>query len=124
MLIELEKNTGLKINFSKTKILTYGNIPPALNIIGLTQSSLKHLGIHLAFDFLKAAQITYDELLYNLNKKANVLSFRNSYNIFKIRNLCMLLLNSLCFQIFPVYCPNNEQIKKTMENNFEILAHG
>ena len=112
MLIDLEKSTGLKINFSKTKILTYGNIPPALNIIGLIQSSLKHLGIHLSFDFKKAAQITYDELLYNLNKKAKALPLRNSYNIFKRRNLCMSLLNSMCFHIFRVYCPNNEQIKK------------
>ena len=112
MLNELENSTGLKINFSKTKILVHGTIPPNLSKIGTIQSSLKHLGIHLSFDMKNAAQITYDELLNNLNKKAKFLPLRNSYNIFKRRNLCMSLLNSMCFHIFRVYCPNIEQIKK------------
>ena len=37
---------------------------------------------------------------------------KSSYNILKRRNLCMSLLNSMCFHIFRVYSPNSEQIKK------------
>ena len=112
MLSRLETSTGLKINFSKTKILVNGPQPPNLNLIGNVYPHLKHLGIYLSFDMNLGAKLTYDELLTKLDSKAKHIPLRSNYNIFKRRNLCMSLLNSMCFHVFRVYSPNGEYTKK------------
>ena len=112
MLLRMEACTGLKMNFSKTKILIHGAMPVNLDKLGVIHSHLKHLGVYLSFNNNVGSQLTYDELLSNLDRKAMNFPLKSSYNILKRRNLCMSLLNSMCFHIFRVYSPNSEQIKK------------
>lgn len=112
MLIQMEKSTGLKINFAKTKILVHGSLPFSLDLIGSVQPNLKHLGIFLSFDNNMGAKLTYDELITNLEKKAMKYPLKSSYNIFKRRNLCTALMNSMCYHIFRIYAPNSCQTKK------------
>ena len=112
MLSKLEETTGLKVNFTKTKILTNGIAPANLDIIGKVQPYLKHLGIFISFDMLQGAKLTFDELILKLDKKAKQYPLHSNYNIIKRRNLCMSLLNSMCFHIFRVYSPDTYQTKK------------
>ena len=112
LLTKMEKNTGLKINFSKTKILVHGSLSFSLDLIGSVQPQLKHLGIFISFDMATAANLTYTELIEKLEKKAMNNPLKSSYNILKRRNLCAALMNSMCFHVFRVYSPNNSQTKK------------
>ena len=112
MLSKLEETTGLKVNFSKTKILSNGNVSANLDLIGTVHSFFKHLGIFISFDMIQGAKLTYDELIKKLERKAKQYPLHSNYSIIKRRNLCMSLLNSMCFHIFRVYSPNSTQIKK------------
>jgi len=112
LLIKMEQNTGLKINFSKTKILVNGSLPFSLDLIGSIQHQLKHLGIFLSFNMADGANSTYNELIENLEKKAMKYPLKSNYNIFKRRNLCTALMNSMCFHVFRIYSPNSSQTKK------------
>ena len=112
LLSKLEETTGLKVNFTKTKILTNGIEPANLDIIGKVQPYFKHLGIIISFDMAQGAKLTYDELIQKLDRKAKQYPLFSNYSIIKRRNLCMSLLNSMCFHIFRVYSPNSTQTKK------------
>ena len=112
LLLELKHCLGLQINFKKTKILTNGNYPIQLKEIGQVVASLKHLGIYLSFDENLSYDLTYKDLCIRLEKKAQNVSMKNSFNLFKRRNLTNALLNSMCFHIFRIYQPNEKFSKK------------
>lgn len=112
LLIRLKASIGLHVNFKKTKIITNGAYPKNLNEIGNFCNDFKHLGIYLSFDLELAAEKTYSELICNLDKKSKTLPMRGGYNLFKRRNLCSSLLNSMCYHVFRIFSPNDDQCNK------------
>ena len=112
LLEKLNKCLGLQINYKKTKILVNGSYPDNLYELGNIVDSLKHLGIYLSFKENLGYDLTYKSVLNKLEKKANTVSMKSNYNLFKRRNLCSALLNSMCFHIFRVYYPNENVCKK------------
>jgi len=111
MLQKLESTINMKINFTKTKILTNGDLPPNLQLLGTPCEYVKHLGIYLSFDIKKANDLSYNELFQKLKTKTNRLSFLYNDNIFKRRNICFSLLNTMAFHIFRVHSINAKQSK-------------
>lgn len=108
----MKRFIGLEINTKKTNILTFGDAPKNLNLIGETTPYLKHLGIYLSFDMKVASKLTYDNLLSRLDNKSKLHTLKYGYNIFKRRNLCMSILNSTCFHIYRIYTPDKIQTKQ------------
>ena len=106
LLQKLKTSVGLEINFKKTKILVYGQHPNELESLGQICEYFKHLGIYISFDFNKAKQLTYDSLIKKLESRAKKIHMRAGFNLFKRRNLCTSLMNSLCFHIYRIYPPN------------------
>ena len=121
LLLELKHCLGLQINFKKTKILTNGNYPTQLNEIGQVVASLKHLGIYLSFDENLSYDLTYKDLCTRLEKKAQNISMKSSFNLFKRRNLTTALLNSMCFHIFRIYLPNEKFSKRIWKTITKFL---
>ena len=103
---------GMEINFKKTKILLYGKCPKNISKLGVISNSVKHLGIYLSFDENLGQELTYNELISKLKAKSQKLCFHAGSNIFKRRNICFSLMNSMAFHIFRVYSINQHQEKK------------
>ena len=112
LLCDMKDSIGLKINFDKTKILTYGIQPPGLSSLGNVCSYLKHLGVYIGFDTLKNAELTYKELLEKMEKKAKNFPMKFGFSVLKRRNICMTILNSMCYHIYRIYAPNDKQVEK------------
>ena len=112
LLIRMEKSTGLKVNFSKTKILILGKKPPDIESLGKVCTSLKHLGVFIGFDIADAAEQTYKELFDKLNIKAKNFPMKYGFSVIKRRNVCMTILNTMCYHIFRIYKPNVKQLEK------------
>ena len=112
MLQKIEEKIGMKVNVNKTKILIHGQAPPDINLIGEISNNVKHLGVFLSFNTNESSKLTYDELINKLETKCLKQPMRYGFNIFKRRNLCMTLLNSMCYHIFRIYHPNEDQIKQ------------
>ena len=112
LLCDMEESVGLKVNFNKTKILTHGVVPQGLAGLGNVVPYLKHLGVYIGFDTEKSAELTYTELLQNMERKANNFPMKYGFNVLKRRNVCMTILNSMCYHIYRVYKPNQKQLDK------------
>jgi hypothetical protein len=112
LLLKLQQSIGLEINFSKTKILVRGNFPESLNLIGKICEKFKHLGVFISFDHKLASKTTYTYLMEKLEKKAKEIPLKYGYNLFKRRNLCSSLLNSMCYPVYRIYTPNEDECKK------------
>lgn len=121
MLQKLETTINMKINFTKTKILTNGDHPPNLHLLGTPCEYVKHLGIYLSFNNKKANDLSYNELFEKLKVKTNKLSFLYSDNIFKRRNICFSLLNTMAFHIFRVHSINTSQSKMLFKSMAKFL---
>ena len=120
LLKKLKSTVNIEINFTKTKILTYGNHPRNINLLGTPCNSVKHLGIYLSFDDDLAYNLTYNELNGKLSARSNNLFFYGA-NIFKRRNVCFAAINTMAFHIFRVYNPNKIQEKKIWKNTARFL---
>lgn len=112
LLKKLESTVNIHINFKKTKILTQGEYPSNLQLIGTPCNVVKHLGVFLSFDLTQASELTYNELFEKLNAKSQKFAFMYTDNIFKRRNICFALMNTMAFHIFRLYSPKPKQIKK------------
>ena len=112
LLCNMEDSIGLKVNFKKTKILTFGTEPPGLSTLGKVCSNIKHLGIYIGFDVLRSAEMTYNELISKMEKKAKCFPMKFGFSILKRRNVCMAILNSMAYHIYRIYAPTAEQCSK------------
>ena len=112
LLINMEESIGLKVNFSKTKILVNGKKPPGVEALGQICPFFKHLGVYISFDSTEAAKQTYEELFDKLEFKAKNFPMKYGFSILKRRNVCLTILNSMGYHIFRIYKPNEEQLKK------------
>jgi len=108
----MEESIGLKVNFSKTKILVNGKKPPGVEALGQICPFFKHLGVYISFDSTEAAKQTYEELFDKLEFKAKNFPMKYGFSILKRRNVCLTILNSMGYHIFRIYKPNEEQLKK------------
>ena len=118
---KLESTVNIKINFQKTKILTHGECPLNISLLGTKSNIVKHLGIYLSFNLAHAADFTYKQLFEKLNTKAQKFAFFCSDNIFKRRNITFSLMNTMAFHIFRVYVPNQKQIDKLWKITAKFL---
>ena len=118
LLQKLESTINMKINFKKTKILIHGNPPPNIETLGTPCDHVKHLGIFLSFNSKEANDLSYNELFNKLKTKTKKLSFMYNDNIFKRRNICFSLLNTMAFHIFRIHSPNANQCKTL----FKLMA--
>ena len=112
LLKDMHSYVGIEINFNKTKILSYGKNPPNLSKLGVLSEHVKHLGLFLSFDDKLGRELTYNDLIKKLSAKSQKLCFNIGSNIFKRRNICFSLMNSMAFHIFRVYGINQKQEKK------------
>jgi hypothetical protein len=121
LLVKLKKSIGLEINFAKTKILVNGKYPDSLNTLGNICQQFKHLGVQISFNHKLASKTTYDILIEKIAKKAKLMPLRAGYNLLKRRNLCLSLLNSMCYHIYRVYAPNENEIKRLWKEISKFL---
>ena len=112
LLIRMEESIGLKVNFSKTKLLVNGKNPPGVEALGQICPVFKHLGVFIGVDSTEAANQTYKELIDKLEIKAKNFPMKYGFSILKRRNVCLTILNSMGYHIFRIYKPNEEQLKK------------
>merc|ERR1712155_274557 len=47
-----------------------------------------------------------------MERKANNFPMKYGFNVLKRRNVCMTILNSMCYHIYRVYKPNQKQLDK------------
>ena len=112
LLKDVFEYVGMEINFRKTKILSFGDCPPNISKLGVTSNFVKHLGIYLSFNENLGQELTYNELISKLQSRSQKLSFNIGSNIFKRRNICFSLMNTMAFHIFRVYNIDQSQGKK------------
>ena len=118
---KLESTVNIKINFQKTKIITHGECPLNISILGTKCDIVKHLGVYLSFNLTQAADYTYEQLFEKLNTKSKKFAFFCSDNVFKRRNITFSLMNTMAFHIFRIYAPNQKQIKKLWKITAKFL---
>ena len=112
LLHKMEQGIGLKVNFKKTRIITYGKEPPGLENLGLVCSYIKHLGIYIGFDGPKCSEMSYNELIEKMERKAKGFPMKYGFSILKRRNVCMAILNSMAYHIYRIYAPSAEHLSK------------
>ena len=100
LLIRMEESIGLKVNFSKTKLLVNGKNPPGVEALGQICPVFKHLGVFIGVDSTEAANQTYKELIDKLEIKAKNFPMKYGFSILKRRNVCLTILNSMGYHIF------------------------
>ena len=121
MLSKLENSIGLKINFSKTKIIVKGHHPDQLHTLGEICEHFQHLGLQISFDLNKAHQLTYQKLFKTLENRAKNVHMKADFNLFKRRNLCSSLMNSLCYHIYRIFPPHKDDTDRLWKSISNFL---
>ena len=61
---------------------------------------------------LRSAEMTYNELILKMEKKAKCFPMKFGFSVLKRRNVCMAILNSMAYHIYRIYAPTAEQCSK------------
>ena len=121
LLSKLEYSIGLKINFDKTKIIVQGEHPNQLYTLGKICEHFQHLGLQISFDLNKAHQLTYQKLFKTLENRAKNVHMKADFNLFKRRNLCSSLMNSLCYHIYRIFPPHKNDTDRLWKSISSFL---
>jgi hypothetical protein len=111
----IAKVTGLKINPSKTQIITLG--PDCdielLSLIGVVIPHAEHLGVYQSANPRAAYNLTYNKLIHKVKETVNrFIDLTSRADYIHKSMLIRALVNSQMLHVFRVYPPQGKEIKQ------------